>query len=226
MVDVSTRRRLAQDLIDIGAVSLAPDQPFTWASGLLSPVYCDNRMTLGHPSVRRRIRDAFVETIREHALKPDVLAGTATAGIPHAAWLAEALGLPMTYVRSKPKEHGKGSQIEGPLDAGQHVVVIEDLVSTGGSSIGAVEALQSAGAAVEAVLAIFSYGLEAADDAFAAAGVPLYTLTDFTQLMSVAKAGGRLDEEGAASIAEWRRDPWAWTEARKAKTSEPSECAR
>lgn len=215
MDDAPRARRIAQDLIDIGAVSFAPDQPFTWASGLLSPVYCDNRMTLGHPSIRSRIRDGFIEKMRENALEADVLAGTATAGIPHAAWLADALGLPMVYVRSKPKEHGKGSQIEGPLQARQRTVVIEDLVSTGGSSIGAVEALRSAGARVLAVLGIFSYGLEEADDAFAAAGLPLYTLTGFDQLMQAARSSGMLDDPGAASVKAWRADPWNWTQQRR-----------
>lgn len=214
MDDVPRARRIAQDLIDIGAVSFAPDRPFTWASGLLSPVYCDNRMTLGHPSVRRRIRDGFIEEMVEKALKADVLAGTATAGIPHAAWLAEALDLPMVYVRSKPKEHGKGSQIEGPLQTGQSAVVIEDLVSTGGSSIAAVEALRSAGARVLAVLGIFSYGLAEADEAFAAAGLPLYTLTGFDQLMQVARSSGTLSDSGAASVNAWREDPRAWTRER------------
>ena len=214
MDDVLTARRIAQDLIDIGAVSFAPDKPFTWSSGLLSPVYCDNRMTLGYPSVRRRIRDAFVGAMQQKALKPDVLAGTATAGIPHAAWLAEALELPMVYVRSKPKAHGKGSQIEGPLQADQRVVVIEDLVSTGGSSITAVKALRAAGAEVLAVLCIFSYGLDEAGEAFAAAGVPLHTLTDFHQLLQVAKSDRTLSDAGAASVEAWREDPWAWTQQR------------
>lgn len=214
MDDVHTARRIAQDLIDIGAVSFAPDKPFTWSSSLLSPVYCDNRMTLGHPHVRRRIRDAFIEAMERNALKPDVLAGTATAGIPHAAWLAEALELPMVYVRSKPKAHGKGTQIEGPLQADQRVVVIEDLVSTGGSSISAVEALRAADAKVLAVLCIFSYGLEEAGEAFAGVGVPLHTLTDFHQLLQVARRDRVLSEAGAASVEAWREDPWAWTHQR------------
>ncbi len=214
MNDAVRARRIAQDLIDIGAVSFSPERPFTWASGLLAPVYCDNRMTLGHPSVRRRIRDAFIEVIKENALRPEVVAGTATAGIPHAAWLADALGLPMVYVRSKAKGHGKGSQIEGPLTPGRRTLVIEDLVSTGGSSINAVEALRSAGADVPAVLAIFSYGLDEADQAFAEARVPLHELTSFQAVMNVAKSTNSLSTLGAASLDAWRKDPRAWTQER------------
>ncbi len=221
MDDVPTRRRIAEDLIDIGAVSFAPESPFRWASGLLAPVYCDNRITLGYPSVRGRIRDAFAEELRKNALKPDVLAGTATAGIPHAAWLADVLGLPMVYVRSKPKAHGKGSQIEGPLHPGQDVVVVEDLVSTGGSSITVVEALRSAGARVLAVCAIFSYELEEAREAFAAAGVSPYTLTDFEYVMQAARRSGVLSESGAASVAAWREDPWAWTHQQREVAESP-----
>lgn len=213
--DAASRERIARDLLNIGAVSFAREDPFTWASGLLSPVYCDNRMTLGYPEVRHRIRDAFAATIRNHALKPEVVAGTSTAGIPHAAWLAEALNLPMVYVRAKAKGHGKGSQIEGPIRPEQNVVVIEDLVSTGGSSINVVEALRSAGARVLAVCSIFSYDLSMAIEAFEAAGIPLYTLTDFQHLMQVAERSGALDVEGAASVVDWRRDPWSWTERQR-----------
>ncbi len=215
MADVSTERRIAQDLLDVGAVSFSPGSPFEWASGLLSPVYCDNRMTLGHPDVRRRIRDAFAERIRREKLRADLVAGTATAGIPHAAWLAEALDLPMVYVRSRAKEHGTGSQIEGPVDAGRRAIVIEDLVSTGGSSLSAVNALRSKGVIVLAVLAIFSYGLPQAETAFSEAGVPHFTLTSFEFLLESALSSGNLDARDAESIATWRKDPWKWTERRR-----------
>lgn len=221
MDGASHPRRIAEDLIEIGAVSFAADRPYTWASGLLAPVYCDNRMTLGYPPVRRRIRDAFISVLRSEGLQPDVLAGTATAGIPHAAWLAEALDLPMVYVRSKPKEHGRGSQIEGPLGARQMVVVIEDLISTGGSSITVVKALRGAGAHVLAVCGIFSYGLEEATRAFAAADVPLYTLTDFHHLLQVAAERGSIDDTKAASVAEWRADPRAWSQRRQETAESP-----
>ena len=221
MDGASHPRRIAEDLIDIGAVSFSADHPFKWASGIFSPIYCDNRMTLGYPAVRRRIRDAFVSVLRSEGLQPDVLAGTATAGIPHAAWLAEALDLPMVYVRSKPKEHGRGSQIEGPLEAGQTVIVIEDLISTGGSSITVVEALRRAGARVLAVCGIFSYGLDEATRAFAVADVALHTLTDFHHLLQVAKERGSIDEAEATSVAEWRADPRKWSQRRRETTESP-----
>lgn len=221
MDDAAVRRHIAQDLIEIGAVTFSPETPFSWASGLLAPVYCDNRLTLGYPLIRGRITNAFVSVFKSNALAPDVLAGTATAGIPHAAWLADLLVLPMVYVRSKPKGHGKGSQIEGPLRAGQSVVVIEDLISTGGSSIAVVDVLRAAGANVLAVAGIFSYELDEARSAFFDAAVPLHTLTDFDHLMEVAKETGALDAGGAATIAAWREDPWAWTRHRR-ETAESS----
>lgn len=217
MTDVSTGRRLADDLLDIGAVTFSPAAPFTWSSGLLSPIYCDNRMTMGYPDVRKRIRDAFIERLRGADLHPDIVAGTATAGIPHAAWLADALDLPMVYVRSKPKKHGKASRIEGAIDSGRRVVVIEDLVSTGGSSIGVVETIRSAGAHVLGVLAIFSYELQQAEDAFSAVDVPLYTLTNLEHLLESARSNEELDDHDIASIAAWRMDPWRWTEDRIAE---------
>ena len=161
----ATASRLASDLLRIGAVKLSPEAPFTWASGLRSPVYCDNRLTIGHPEVRRRITDGFVEIIRTAGLQPEVIAGTATAGIPHAAWLADRLGLPMVYVRSKAKGHGTSSRIEGPVDPGRRVLLVEDLVSTGGSSVTALEALREAGFEVRDVLAIYTYGFTRAEEA-------------------------------------------------------------
>lgn len=215
MTDIRTERQIAGDLLEIGAVTLSSAAPFIWASGLLSPIYCDNRMTMGYPDVRRRIRDAFVDRIRMEKLRPDLIAGTATAGIPHAAWLAESLDLPMIYVRSKRKSHGKGSAIEGPVKEGQRVVVVEDLVSTGGSSIGVVRALRSEKLEVVAVLAIFSYELQESEQAFSEIGVPLFTLTNFRHLLDVAASEGKLDVRGAESLAAWRRDPWQWTRDRR-----------
>ncbi len=209
--NVPLDRRIAADLLSIGAVSFSPERPYTWASGLRSPVYCDNRLTLGYPAVRRAVCDGFVAALSRHALSPAAVVGTATAGIPHAAWLAERLDLPMAYVRSKPKEHGRGNQIEGHLEYGQEVVVIEDLVSTGLSSVGVVRALGAAGLRVRAVLAIFSYELPEAAAAFADAGVPLHTLTSFGTLLSVAQEQGLLDAATVASLQAWRRDPRAWS---------------
>ena len=214
-------RRIAGALLSIGAVALSPEAPFTWASGLKSPIYCDNRLTMAYPEVRRQITRGFAELIVEHGLRPDVLAGTATAGIPHAAWLAEALDLPMVYVRSKPKEHGRQNQIEGKLDPGQRVVVVEDLISTGGSSLSVVRALQEAGAVVEAVLAIFSYGFPEARRLFEVAGVPAHTLTTFAALMDVAAAERRIPEAARASLVSWSNDPNAWSDAMLARERQP-----
>ncbi len=203
-------RRLAADLLAIEAILLRPETPFTWSSGLKSPVYCDNRLTLAHPPVRRRIAEGFAEVIRAHALRPGVIAGTATAGIPHAAWLAERLDLPMAYVRSKAKGHGRENRIEGRVEKGQRAVLVEDLVSTGGSALGAVEALRTAGAEVAAVVAIFSYGLGEAERRFTEAGVKLRTLTDFEALLAVAEAEERLPANAVETLRAWRRDPEAW----------------
>ncbi|GIV61183.1 MAG: orotate phosphoribosyltransferase [Rhodothermaceae bacterium] len=205
-------RRTAGDLLGIGAVALSPEAPFTWASGLRSPIYCDNRLTMAYPAVRRRLTEGFTARIRAQHLHPDVIVGTATAGIPHAAWLADRLDLPMAYVRSKPKAHGRGNQVEGRVEAGQPVVVIEDLVSTGMSSVAVVQALREHGAEVQAVLAIFSYGLPAAEAAFAEAGVPLFMLTDFTTLLGVAREQGALSPEAVAVLEAWRKDPVGWSE--------------
>lgn len=212
MSESSAARRIAEHLLRIEAVSFAPEDPFTWASGLRAPVYCDNRVTISYPTVRRHIRDAFARTLEERGLSPNVIAGTATAGIPHAAWLAELLDLPMVYVRSTPKEHGRGAQIEGRLEAGRSVAVIEDLVSTGGSSRAVVEALREAGAEVTAVLAIVSYELDAAARTFADLDLPLYTLTCFDALFEVARENGVLSSASIRSILDWRADPERWSE--------------
>lgn len=204
---------LAGDLLRIGAVALSPDRPFTWASGLRSPIYCDNRMTLGHPEVRRRIADGFVALLGRIALRPDVVAGTATAGIPHAAWLADRLDVPMVYVRSAAKEHGKARRIEGPLTGGSRVVLVEDLVSTGKSSISAVHALREAGAMVSAVIAVFSYGLDDADAAFSREGLDLHVLTTFQDLLTEAERSERVDEAQALSLRAWHANPRAWSDS-------------
>jgi orotate phosphoribosyltransferase len=204
-------RPIAEDLLDIGAVTFAVDRPFVWASGLRSPVYCDNRLTISYPYVRRRIRDGFVSAIEAGGLQADIIIGTATAGIPHAAWLSDALDLPMAYVRSKPKDHGRGSQIEGRVVEGETAIIIEDLISTGGSSRVVVEAVRRAGAHVEAVAAIFSYELPEALVAFKKGGIPLVTLTNFDVLLDVARERRILTEDAASSIEEWKTDPHAWS---------------
>lgn len=197
-------RAFAADLLRIGAVLLRPDEPFTWASGIQAPIYTDNRLSLGYPALRRRLAAGFEAQIQARGLEPDVIAGTATAGIPHAALLADRLDLPLVYVRAKPKGHGRGNRIEGPLGDGQRVVVVEDLVSTGGSSLDAAAALREAGGEVLAVLAIFSYNLPRAAQAFAEAGVPLHALTDFDVLLDVAAAEGTVRPDQRRDVLAWR----------------------
>jgi orotate phosphoribosyltransferase len=205
-------RQVAAALLTIGAVSFAPDRPFTWASGLKAPIYCDNRLLISYPHVRRSIVEGFLQLLHQHRLEPEVIAGTATAGIPHAAWLADRLDLPLVYVRSQAKTHGQGRQIEGRLEAGQRVVLVEDLISTGGSSLTAVEALLAADGRVEAVLAIFSYGFPEAQERFAQLGIPCYSLTNLTALLEVAQTHGLLTEETAQLLAQWQQDPYSWSQ--------------
>ena len=205
---------IAHDLLEIGAVALKPDEPFTWASGRKAPVYTDNRLTLAYPAVRARIAEAFAAVVDAETLEPDVIAGTATAGIPHATLLAERLGLPLAYVRSSAKAHGKGNQIEGRVEPGQRVVIVEDLVSTGGSALAAAEAVRAAGAEPVAVVAVFTYGLEAATAAFRDAGLPLYVLTGFDRLAEVAAETGLLPADALGVLRAWREDPAAWSAAR------------
>lgn len=210
--DADRARHLASALLDIGAVSLQPDEPFTWSSGLVSPIYCDNRRTLGYPPVRRTIADGFTEVVHSQGLMPVTIAGTATAGIPHAAWLAERLDAPMVYVRSQAKGHGQGQRIEGgDLGRQDDVVIIEDLISTGGSALDAVSAVRETGATVRGVLAIFSYGLDRAAAAFEEANVPLSVLTNFHALLEVARTEGKLSDAGRVVLDAWRSDPEAWS---------------
>ena len=205
---------VARDLLRIGAVTLRPDRPFTWASGRLAPVYTDNRLTLSHPAVRGRIVDGFV-ALAERAGGADAVSGTATAGIAHGALLADRLGLPFSYVRSSAKGHGKGNRIEGRVAEGERVVLVEDLVSTGGSVLSAAEALADAGGVVVAALAVFTYGFPEADRAFEDASLSLHTLTDFETLARVASETGALGGGAWDVLRAWRDDPAAWSEERK-----------
>lgn len=184
-----------QYLLKIGAVKLSPNDPFTWASGKKSPIYCDNRLTLSYPEVRRLICQSFVDKIKENFKDVEVIAGVATGGIAHGALVAEALGVPMIYVRDKPKGHGRMNLIEGHLEAGKRVVVIEDLISTGGSSLKAVEGIRESGGNVLGLLAIFTYGFEAAIKAFEAANCPFDTLTNFKSLLEELKAQNAPESE-------------------------------
>ena len=204
------KKEIATHLLEIGAVSLQPQEPFTWSSGLKSPIYCDNRLTLAYPNVRSKIADGLTALIREHFSDVEAIAGTATAGIPHAAWASERLALPMCYVRNQAKGHGKGKQIEGKVEKGQKVVVIEDLISTGGSSLNAVRALKEAGCNVLGVVAIFTYGLEKGKQAFAENNVDVYTLTDYDTLIETAVELGVVTEQDLATLREWRRNPEKW----------------
>ncbi|MFS0751909.1 orotate phosphoribosyltransferase [Oceanobacillus sp. 1P07AA] len=176
-------KQITKELLEIGAVQINLDTYFTWTSGLKSPIYCDNRLTMSYPKVRKNIAYAFIHMLEDDGFKPDVIAGCATAGIPHAAWLSDLLDLPMVYVRSKPKGHGKGNQVEGASVEGKKVLVIEDLISTGGSSIEAAKALQGAGANVLAVYSIFTYGLNKSKHAFSQANITNRSITGFDELI-------------------------------------------
>ncbi|MCD8798643.1 orotate phosphoribosyltransferase [Mammaliicoccus sciuri] len=197
-------QNIAQSLLEIKAVTLSPDDPYTWSSGIKSPIYCDNRVTLAYPEIRENIYQDLIELIKEHAKDTEIISGTATAGIPHAAFVADQLKLPMSYVRSKSKGHGKGNQIEGALSKGKKVVVIEDLISTGGSSINAVEALIEDGAEVLGVFAIFTYGIHKAEEAFKAIDVPFYTLSNYDELISVAEKEGYIENKDIKTLKAWK----------------------
>lgn len=201
---------IAAKLLEIEAVALRPQEPFTWTSGLKSPIYCDNRLTMAYPEVRDLIAEGFAAVIRSNYPDADVIAGTATAGIPHAAWVAQKLNLPMAYIRDKAKGHGKQNQIEGRIAPGQRVVVIEDLISTGGSSLKAAQAVREAGAEVSAVLAIFSYQFEQASKAFADASLPLTTLSNYSELIEAAVKLGKVAQDEVAALQGWREDPQSY----------------
>ncbi|MGO1988132.1 orotate phosphoribosyltransferase [Mammaliicoccus vitulinus] len=197
-------QNIAQSLLEIKAVTLSPENPYTWSSGIKSPIYCDNRVTLAYPEIRKTIYKELIELIKEHAQDVEIISGTATAGIPHAAFIADQLGLPMSYVRSKSKGHGKGNQIEGAVSKGKKVVVIEDLISTGGSSINAVEALVEDGAEVVGVFAIFTYGIKKAEEAFKSIDVPFYTLSNYDELISVAEKEGYIQNKDIKTLKAWK----------------------
>jgi orotate phosphoribosyltransferase len=206
----TTEKEIAASLLEIGAVKLSPQKPFEWASGWLSPIYCDNRLTLSYPTLRNQIKNALVTLLQQHFPMAQAVAGVATAGIPQAALVADALELPLLYVRPAPKSHGTKSQIEGKYEKGQKVVVLEDLISTGKSSLAAVEVLRSEGVEVLGMIAIFSYGFPIAKEAFAAAQVPLYTLSHYTALLTEALRKEYIQEEELATLQEWRNAPEKW----------------
>ena len=200
-------KKIAKDLLSIGAVFLRPEHPFTWASGIKSPIYCDNRLTLTAPEVRNHVEEGLAELIRKHYPEVEVLMGTSTAGIAHAAITATILNLPMGYVRSGSKDHGRGNQIEGKLEAGQKVVVVEDLISTGGSCIEVVEALRAAGADVLGIVSIFTYGMQKGIDRIAAANTKNYSLSNLDALVEVAAEEGYIKAEDKERILKFRNNP-------------------
>ena len=201
---MTLERKLAKELLAIEAVALRPNNYFTWTSGIKSPIYCDNRITMSYPSIRREIAAGMVEVIKEKYPAVEVIAGTATAGIPHAAWVSELLDLPMIYVRDSAKKHGKTNQIEGRILEGQKVVIIEDLISTGLSSLKVAKALREAGAEVLGVVAIFSYELKKAHEAFSQAEVEYVTLTNYPVLVEEAVASDFIHQDDVEKLLEWR----------------------
>ncbi|WP_431799454.1 orotate phosphoribosyltransferase [Halobacillus andaensis] len=198
-------------LLQIGAVQVNPKQLFTWTSGLKSPIYCDNRMTMSYPHVREQIIDQMVEHIKELPSRIDMIAGCATAGIPHAAWVADRLNLPMVYVRGEAKKHGKGNQIEGDLSQGDNVIVIEDLISTGKSSIASSDALRDSGKNVVEILSIFNYNLSSARNAFEEKGYNYFSLADYSELIGQLKTNEELTEEDYSKLNEWNQQPDMFT---------------
>ncbi len=205
-----SKTKIAEDLLQIQAVKLSPESPFTWSSGWRSPLYCDNRLALSFPAVRGRIRDAFVAEVQARFPEAETVVGVATGAIAWGLLVAEALELPFAYVRSQAKGHGMQNLIEGKVEAGEKVVVIEDLVSTGGSSTAAVKALQAAGAEVLGTVAIFSYGFPEAEAAFAATGTPFHALSSLAVLLEAATRSGYLPAAAHETIMAWQQGPASW----------------
>lgn len=202
--------KVAEFLLQIKAVKLQPNSPFTWASGWKSPIYCDNRITLSFPAIRTYIRQGYADAILEHFGKPDIIAGVATGGIAQGALVAQELGIPFIYVRSSAKAHGMGNMIEGHFEKGQRIVVIEDLISTGGSSLQAVQALREAGLEVKGLVAIFTYGFDVSIKNFSNAECPFVTLTDYDHLIDQALKSDYVTSSDVDSLREWKINPDNW----------------
>ncbi len=202
-------QQIAKKLLQIKAIKLSPQKPFTWASGIQSPIYCDNRLTLSYPEVRKTILEGFVEKSKQYDF--DAVVGVATAGIPHGMMLAQALDVPFAYVRSKSKDHGRQNQLEGELKVGSKALVIEDLISTGGSCLKAVEALKQHGIETEAVLAIFQYGFPFATEAFNEKDTTFETLTDYSTLLRIAEELEYISKTEQQTLADWQQDPHNWS---------------
>jgi len=203
-------RKIADFLLQIKAIKLQPDKPFTWASGIKSPIYCDNRKTLSHPKIRTYLRQQFTGAIEDHYGKPDVIAGIATGGIAHGVLVAQDLGLPFVYVRSEAKSHGTENLIEGEIEAGQSVVLIEDLISTGGSSLKAAEALRKEKCSIKGIVSIFNYNLSIAEENFKKAKVHTISLCDFNTLIQRAVETNHISEKDLTTLEDWVKNPEGW----------------
>lgn len=210
ILDKDTAKKTAEFLLQIKAIKLQPSKPFTWASGWNSPIYCDNRITLSHHATRTYIREQLADAVVERFGKPDIIAGVATGAIAHGILVAQELGLPFVYVRPEPKKHGRKNQIEGFIESGQNVVVIEDLISTGGSSLKAVKALEEVGCTVLGMAAIFTYGFQLADDNFKEAKCDLITLSDYSSLVDQAIDTGYISDQEIDALKKWREAPDKW----------------
>ena len=206
----NTAQKTAELLLQINAIKLNPKNPFTWASGWKSPIYCDNRITLSFPEMRKFLKNEFATNIVEKFGKPDYIAGVATGAIGIGLLVAEALDLPFVYVRPEPKKHGRQNQIEGQFEAGKSVVVVEDLISTGKSSLQAVEALRAADAHILGMAAIFTYGFDVASDNFKNAGIELFTLSNYPTLLKTAVAKNYISQEDVATLSQWSINPSVW----------------
>ena len=210
VLDKNTAKKTAELLLQINAIKLKPENPFTWASGWKSPIYCDNRILLSYPAIRNFVKEEIAKQVESLYGKPDVIAGVATGAIGIGALVADVLGLPFIYVRPEPKKHGRQNQIEGKLEANQTVVVIEDLISTGKSSLNAVDALLESGANVKGMLAIFTYGFDVAEDNFNSKELDLHTLSDYEHLIQQASETHFVKEEQLNTLREWRTNPSQW----------------
>ena len=205
-----TAKKTAEVLLKVKAIKLSPSEPFTWASGWKSPIYCDNRVTLSYPPVRLFLKEEIAKIVELQYGKPDVIAGVATGAIAIGILVAQELGVPFIYVRPEPKSHGRKNQIEGHLESGQNVVVIEDLISTGKSSLNAVKALKEAGAVVKGMVAIFSYGFDIASDNFKNSNIALTTLSNYSHLLEQAMDSKYITKKELETLSEWRKDPGNW----------------
>ena len=210
ILNKDTAKKTAELLLQIKAIKLSPSEPYTWASGWKSPIYCDNRVTLSHPNIRSFVKEEIAKIVELKYGKPDVIAGVATGAIAIGILVAQELGVPFIYVRPEPKSHGRKNQIEGALEKNQRVVVIEDLISTGKSSLNAVKALKEAGSIIKGMVAIFSYGFDVASDNFLQNDVELTTLSNYTYLLEQASDSQYISEKELGTLSEWRRDPQNW----------------